>query len=61
MNKIIFEGDIGHANCVGHSMDMTFYYVRQDVREELHRKVGKYVRVTIEEIKQTEKKTNEPH
>jgi hypothetical protein len=55
--KIVFEGNLGHANCVDHFVDMTLEYVKQDVEKELHRMTGKYVRVTIEEIKEPVKES----
>ena len=48
--KVSFEGNLGYANMIDHYVDMTLEYVKQDVEKKLHHMVGKYVKVTIEEI-----------
>ncbi len=51
--KVSFEGNFGHVNCVDFYVDITLEYVKQDVEKELRHMTGRYVKVTIEEIKET--------
>lgn len=55
--KVIFKGGLAHVNCVDFYVDMTLEYVKQDIEKELRQILGKYVKVTIEEIKEPVKES----
>jgi hypothetical protein len=53
--EVVFRGEISGAICTDHYIDLEFDWVTQDVEQGLQRIKGKYVSVTIKEIKEPAK------
>lgn len=53
--KVVFEANLADASCIDWYIDLSFDYAKQDVEKELRQITGKYVRVTIEAIKEPAK------